>query len=153
MKITDITGEESVSADLTSNGKMDVLGELGQLLANRIPGADPEAITKTLVERERLATTGVGGGIAIPHGKLDGATSVVVAIGISKTGIDFGAIDSAPVHIFFALVAPMDSSGDHLRALARISRMLKDPDVRERFRSVRDNGQLIELLREEDGKS
>lgn len=153
MKITNIIGLESVSSDLQSNGKMDVLSELGTLLSNRIPEIPEDAITKTLVERERLATTGVGGGIAIPHGKLAGINSIVAAIGISKTGIDFGAIDNGPVHIFFALVAPLNSSGDHLRALAQISRILKDPDNRDRFRSARDPQQLLEVLKEEDGKS
>ena len=153
MKITGIIGPESISADLNSNGKIDVLAELGELIEKQIPEVTAEVITKTLVDRERLATTGVGGGVAIPHGKILGINNIVAAVGISKTGIDFGAVDNAPVHIFVALVAPLNSSGDHLRALAQISRILKDPSTRERIRAARDNEQLFEVLKEEDGKS
>ena len=153
MNISNITGLESIATDLKSNGKMDVLSELGDLLASRIQDVSSQEITKVLVDRERLATTGVGSGVAIPHGKLSGINSIFVAFGISKTGIDFGAVDNAPVHIFVALIAPLDSSGDHLRALAQISRLLKDPDARDRLKSAGDGKQLLKILEEEDGKS
>ncbi|MDJ0761522.1 MAG: PTS sugar transporter subunit IIA [Myxococcota bacterium] len=152
MKLTDIIGLETISTDLKSSGKMDALGELGALLANRIQGVDIDIITKTLVERERLATTGVGGGIAIPHGKLAGLDAIYAAIGISRTGISFDAVDGAPVHIFVALIAPLNSSGDHLRALAKISRLLKEPDNRARFIGAQDSADLLKMVREEDEK-
>ena len=152
MKLVDIIHPERIRVDLISGGKMDVLSELGGLLSGdgALVGAD--AVTQTLVDRERLATTGVGGGVAIPHGKLEGLRSILAAVGISRTGISFDAVDNAPVHIFVALVAPLNSSGDHLRALARISRLLKDPSIRRRLIEARSSEDVYDIIRQEDGE-
>ena len=152
MKLADIIYPELICTDLASHGKVDVLAELGSLLANHHAGVNAETITKTLVERERLATTGVGEGVAIPHGKIDGLKQITVAIGVSKTGIPFDAVDNEPVHIFVALLAPLSSSGDHLRALARISRLLKEPTVRDKIVSAQTAEELYNMVCEEDGK-
>ncbi len=152
MNLVDIIHPARICTDLKSSSKMDVLTELGELLCEQCAGTEVGAVTKTLVDRERLATTGVGNGVAIPHGKLEALSSISAAIGISKTGIPFDAVDDAPVHIFVALVAPLNSSGDHLRSLARISRLLKEPTVRARLMEAQDAEQLYEVIREEDGK-
>ena len=152
MKLVDIIHPELICTDLTSSGKTDVLSELGTLLANKIQTVDANEITKILVERERLATTGIGEGVAIPHGKTEGIETIYAAVGISRTGVPFDAIDNDPVHIFIALLAPLSSSGDHLRALARISRLLKDPDIRGQLMGVRETEELFDILIEEDGK-
>ncbi len=152
MKLVEFIYPELVCTDLTSNSKMDVLQELGALLANINEQIDGLKATEILVERERLATTGVGEGIAIPHGKLEGLEKIVAAVGVSKTGIPFDAVDGLPVNIFVALLAPLDSSGDHLRALARISRLLKDPSIRQRMIQARSKEALFEVILVEDQK-
>lgn len=153
MNLAEIIHPESICTDLKSNGKLDVLAELGELLSKQAQHAGAESITKTLVERERLATTGVGGGIAIPHGKLENAKKITAAVGISKTGVPFDALDGEPVKIFVALLAPLASSGEHLRALARISRLLKDPESRVRFLEAADAQEIYRLIKEDDGKN
>ncbi len=152
MKLVDIIHPELICTDLTSSGKTDVLSELGTLLANKIETVDANEITKILVERERLATTGIGEGVAIPHGKTEGIETIYAAVGISRTGVPFDAVDNDPVHIFVALLAPLSSSGDHLRALARISRLLKDPGIRSQLMGVRETQELFDILISEDGK-
>lgn len=153
MNLADIIQSESICTDLKSNGKLDVLAELGELLSIQAPSAGADAITTTLVERERLATTGVGGGIAIPHGKLSAAKKISAAIGISKTGVPFDALDGEPVKIFVALLAPLASSGEHLRALARISRLLKDPESKLRLLEAADADEIYRIIKEDDEKS
>lgn len=152
MKLETIITPETICTDLASAGKLDVLGELGELLARGSSRLSPAAVTRILVERERLATTGVGEGVAIPHGKSDVLTQIVASVGISRTGVPFDSIDGAPVHIFVALMAPQSSSGDHLRALARVSRLLKDPAVRERLMGARTPQDAFEIIIEEDEK-
>ena len=138
--------------DLASAGKMEVLTELGELLSRSAENVDAKAITRAFVERERLATTGVGEGIAIPHAKIEGLTQNKIAIGISRTGIDFDAIDDKAVRIFVALGAPLNSSGEHLRLLAQISRLLKDPEIRNRLVDAKDSEELISIIRAEEAK-
>ncbi|MCP4675811.1 MAG: PTS sugar transporter subunit IIA [Deltaproteobacteria bacterium] len=152
MKLVDIIHPSRICTDLKSKGKMDVLAELGELLAEQGDDAKIQSITKTLVDRERLATTGVGHGVAIPHGKIEGLKSIVAAVGISRTGVPFDAVDDKAVHIFIALIAPLNSSGDHLRFLARISRLLKSPDIRARFIEAHDAEELFDMIDVEDGK-
>jgi len=152
MKIKDFISPASISVDLGSSAKMDVLAELGGLLAKASPRADEETITRVLVERERLATTGIGEGVAIPHGKLGDVSALCGAVGISRTGVQFDSVDGNPVHIFVALLAPANSASDHLKALARISRLLKDPDLRARLLEAKVPREAHDILLEEDGK-
>ena len=152
MKIADYLHPESVCADLKSTGKLDVLQEMGALLSNSCPTIKEEEITTILVERERLATTGIGEGVAIPHGKIDNLGQLVAALGISHTGIGFDAVDGNPVHIFVALLAPQSSTGEHLKALAQISRILKDISFRNRLLEKREAKEVYDAIIEEDGK-
>ncbi len=152
MKLVEFIHLDLICTDLTSSSKMDVLAELGTLLASNNEQIEGTKATEILVERERLATTGVGEGIAIPHGKLEGLENILAAVGISKTGIPFDAVDDLPVNIFVALLAPLDSSGDHLRALARVSRLLKDPDIRKHMITARTPESVFEIISDEDGK-
>jgi PTS system nitrogen regulatory IIA component len=103
-----------------------------------------------LLDREKLGSTGVGEGIAIPHGKLAGLPKIVVGFGRSKTGVHFDAIDGKPVQILFLLIAPEDSPGTHLKALARISRLLKDVAFRQRLLAAQGADELMEIIRTED---
>jgi len=152
MKIADLLELKSINADISSSGKMDVLSELSGLLAASCNEINAEQATRILLERERLATTGIGDGVAIPHGKVNNLDSIYAAVGISKTGIPFDAVDGRPVHIFVALLAPQGSTGDHLKALARISRLLKDPSFRENLLTAQTSEDVYKALLEEDGK-
>ena len=153
MKILDIlTSEELVAPDLAGADKTAVLRELAQHLARAHQGIDPDRLVEVLWERERLGSTAIGDGIAIPHGKMPGLSGVIGAFGRHPKGVDFESLDGSPTHLFFLLVAPEDSVGQHLKALARVSRLLKDRAFRERLLAAPDRSALFQLIREEDEK-
>jgi len=152
MKISEFLLPEAVTSDLVSSGKLDVLSELGRLLASVCPNSNEDDIVAALVERERLATTGIGDGVAIPHAKSDRLTQIRGALGISRTGIPFDAVDGKPVHIFVALLAPQGVAGEHLKALARISKLVREPDFRNRLMTTQNAQELYDAIVEEDGK-
>ncbi len=105
-----------------------------------------------LNERERLGSTAIGDGIAIPHGKIRGITQILGAFGRSTRGLDFDSLDGNPTHLFFLLIAPEESTSLHLKALARVSRLFKDGAFRQHLLEARDAGELYRLLKEEDSK-
>jgi PTS system nitrogen regulatory IIA component len=107
---------------------------------------------QALEDRERLNSTALGEGVAIPHGKLAGVKRVLAAFGRSSQGVDFSSLDGKPTHLFFLLVAPEDSAGAHLKALARISRLLKDQGFRAKLLRASDARELYRTIREEDEK-
>ncbi len=150
MKVLDFLELDSVTIDLKSQTKQDAISELAQLLHanNRIP--DAAAVTISLLEREKLGSTGIGQGIAIPHAKSPSVDRVVAALGISRKGIDFDALDGEPVYLVFLLIAPPDSSGLHLKVLARISRLLKDKFFRQALREAKSSDEIQKIIREED---
>ncbi|MCS6926559.1 MAG: PTS sugar transporter subunit IIA [Candidatus Binatia bacterium] len=152
MRVVDILTEDLVIPQLQSTTKADVLRELAQHLAAHHPDIQTEQLVNVLLDRERLGTTAIGEGIAIPHGKLPGLKGVIAVFGRSLKGIDCHSLDGAPTKLFFLLVAPEDSAGIHLKALARVSRMLKDKGFRERLLQGRDRTDLYQIIREEDGK-
>ena len=133
MRLADFIEQGAISAELSSTTKDDVLTELAGLLARICPAHSESSIATILSERERLATTGIGDGVAIPHGKSEQLEVIKGAVGISRNGVDYDAVDGGPVYIFVALLAPLASTGDHLKALARVSRILKEPQVRARL--------------------
>ena len=151
MQIADLLTPDSVIPVLTAASKKQALQELSRVAAERT-GLPERQIFDVLLERERLGTTGVGRGVAIPHGKLPGLKRVIAAFGRSPSGIDFSSLDGKPTHLFFLLVAPEDSAGAHLKALARISRLLKDDAFRARLMRAGDAGELYRTIREEDEK-
>jgi nitrogen PTS system EIIA component len=147
MKLTDFISERSVSADLAATDKKRVLAELSALLAEEARGVRDDDILDALEAREAVATTGIGGGIAIPHAKLRGVKRVVGAVGVSKDGIDFAAIDGAPVHVFVALLSPeTGGAGDHLKILSRLSQLLRDAAFRGRLVSEGSAAGIIAAL-------
>src|SRR4029450_3327723 len=133
MKIEDILAQDLVLPDLAGRSKTDVLIELATAVARQHPELDRERLLQALEDRERLNSTALGDGVAIPHGKLSGIKRVFAAFARSKQGVDFHSLDGEPTHLFFLLVAPEDSGGGHLKALARISRLLKDESFRTRL--------------------
>ncbi len=106
-----------------------------------------------LLEREKLGSTGIGDGIAIPHGKLAGLDEMVIAFGRSREGIDFEAMDGKPVHLFFLLMAPENSAGQHLKALAKISRMMKDELYRRALLEAKTHEDLVRIIAEKDDET
>jgi PTS system nitrogen regulatory IIA component len=152
MRLPDIIDRGALEIDMRSTSKAETLGELGLLLARSLPELDPGEITECLLHREQLATTGVGDGVAIPHGKLAGIGRIVGALGLARSGIAFDAIDGQPVTILVALLAPPDATSDHLKALARVSRLLKDRSFRERLLASRSNDEAFRILAEEDAR-
>jgi PTS system nitrogen regulatory IIA component len=152
MRIMDILGEDGIVAALRGRSKDDVIQELAGVVAERHPDIDRSRLVRALEERERLNSTALGEGIAIPHGKLPGLRRVVAAFGRSPSGVDFSSLDGKPTHLFFLLVAPEDSAGAHLKALARISRLLKDESFRARLMAAGTGADLYRTIREEDEK-
>ncbi len=152
MKIEDILAEDLVLADLKGRAKSDVLVELADAVVERHPELDKARLVGALEEREHLNSTALGDGVAIPHGKLPGLRRVLAAFGRSRTGVDFQSLDGKPTHLFFLLVAPEDSAGAHLKALARISRLLKDPAFRARLLEAPDAGAIWATIRDEDAR-
>ncbi|MBW1859759.1 MAG: PTS sugar transporter subunit IIA [Deltaproteobacteria bacterium] len=149
MKIIDSLQEETIISELDATDKKGVLEELTGPVV-KISGVDQEEMVRVLLERERLGSTGIGGGIAIPHGKLKSLQSLLVSFGRSHKGVDFEAIDGKPAHLFFLLMAPENSTGDHLRMLAGISRLLKDDKFRQRLMTAEDQHKLYTVIADED---
>ena len=150
MQITDMFRKQYIIEDLQARSKRAVLAELSEIFTRDHSGIPGEAMVDVLLDREKLGSTGIGDGIAIPHGKLKGLDSLVISFGRSREGIDFDAIDGKPVHIFFLLMAPESSTGQHLKALAKISRMLKDQEFRSDLMSARSAEEIYRKIAEKD---
>lgn len=153
MKITEMLKREFVLEQLKAANKRDALAELAGVFAQGRINVDTEAMLHVLLERERLGSTGIGDGIAIPHGKLPGLEEMVVSFGRSREGIAFEAMDGKPVHLFFLLMAPENSAGQHLKALAKISRMLKDANFRKNLLEAKMHEDLFRIIAEKDDET
>ena len=152
MKITDFLTIDTIIPALNQNEKNKVLEELANLLSASRPVLDKNKVLEVLLERERISTTAIGEGVAIPHGKLAGVDRVLGAFARSPEGVDFASLDGGPTHLFFALIAPENAAADHLKALARISRLLKDEAFRRRLMAGRSTEELFTIIAEEDEK-
>jgi PTS system nitrogen regulatory IIA component len=154
MKIGDFLNSKAVSAGLKSTTKADVIAELVDLLirAGSIDKKHRKKVLEILMAREALGSTAIGQGIAIPHGKYENIKKLVGCLGVSKKGIDFDSLDGEPAYIFFLLVAPVDAAGPHLKALARISRLLKDKYIRETLKTAADDKSILTIVQQEDGR-
>ncbi|MBT8367441.1 MAG: PTS sugar transporter subunit IIA [Deltaproteobacteria bacterium] len=149
MKITDVLDKEAILADLKAQNKKGILEELVAPVAE-IANVNQEALVKVLMERERLGSTGIGGGIGIPHGKMKNLESLVLGFGLSRRGVDFESLDGRPTHIFFLLITPENSTGLHLKLLARISRILKNEPFKDRLLNASGRDEILDIIREED---
>lgn len=150
MKIVDYLDESLIISDLACSDKNAVLKKFADCVSQQFPKIPADEVFTILKEREDLGSTGIGGGIAIPHGKTKKIDTLIAAFARSLEGISFDAIDEQPVKLFFLLLAPEDSAGLHLKALAKISRMLKDPKFREQLTDAKDAAELFQVIREED---
>ncbi|MDW7709206.1 MAG: PTS sugar transporter subunit IIA [Deferrisomatales bacterium] len=152
MKLLDFLDRGRIVPRLEARDKQGVLSELSEVLVSEgIVGSAGEAV-HVLLERERLGSTGIGEGIAIPHGKLRELKDVVAVFGRSAGGVDFDSMDGAPVQLFFLLMAPENSASTHLKALARISRLLKDRGFREELLQADTREALFQIISREDEK-
>ena len=152
MKITDFLTPDRVIADLAEKEKSAVLKEMAGHLADTESGPDAAQILRVLQDREKISTTAIGEGVAIPHGKLPNVQKVSGLFARSLQGVDFVSLDGEPTYLFFTLIAPQDAAADHLKALARISRLLKDPDLRRRLLAAATNQELYNIIAVEDQK-
>ncbi|MDJ0851222.1 MAG: PTS sugar transporter subunit IIA [Myxococcota bacterium] len=152
MKIMDILVKDAVILDLGVRSKRDVLAEMANALAKCEPQIEADRLLEVLLEREALQSTGIGEGVAIPHGKMVGLDRLVASFARSVDGVDFESIDGAATHHFFLLVVPEHSGGQYLKALARISRFFRDAAFRERLNEVETLEDVIQAIEEEDAK-
>lgn len=148
----DILVKDGVILDLASDSKDAVLAEMADAIAAAEPALDNAKLLEVLMAREGLQSTGIGDGVAIPHGKIQGLDRLVASFARSVKGVDFESIDEQPTHLFFLLVVPEDSSGLHLQALARISRFFRDLDFREKLMSAKGTDDVLRAIEEEDAK-
>lgn len=151
MKIDSFLKFEAVVPDLVSREKNGALQELAHVLAKAVNGLDENLIFKALAERERLGSTGIGDGIAIPHAKVNGPNQIFGALGRSKKGVDFESADGKPTHLLFLLIAPNNSVVSHLAALERVSKLLEKTEIRTMLMEV-DDDKLYETIITADNK-
>lgn len=136
-------------ADLTSTTKHGIIRELARAVAP-VAGIAAEDIAAVLMERESLGSTGIGGGIAIPHGKLSSVTQIILGFGRSKAGVTYDSLDGKPVHIFFLLLTPENSTGGHLKVLAQISKLLKMDRFKQELITAETIDDIHEFILEQD---
>lgn len=154
MNITDFLDKSAISTDIKSQDKEGAISELVSLLAasGGIKPAEKSEILRRLHEREMLGSTGIGKGVAIPHAKCPKLKKMTAAFGLSKEGIDFKSLDGERTKIFFLLLAPGETPGPHLKALAKISRLLDDKFVRDRLKTAKNNQEVLKILKAEESK-
>jgi PTS system nitrogen regulatory IIA component len=152
VRLADILRESCVVADIKGKTKKEILLELVEPLkeTNLIDNVD--AVVKIIMEREKLGSTGIGDGVAIPHGKMKNIDNIICAVGRSQEGVDFDAVDRRPVHIFFLVLAPEDSASLHLKVLSRISKILRDPSFRKTILKLANAHEIYANVIETDDK-
>jgi nitrogen PTS system EIIA component len=152
MTLLDILSAQSTVVGLKSDSKDGIIEELVDALADGTVITDRGKVLQAVLEREKIMSTGIGDGIAIPHGKSDAVNSLAAALGIHKRGIDFDALDGEPAYVFFLLVSPANISGPHIKALARISRLLKNDSFKKKLITADSPEEIIEIIRSEEEK-
>ena len=150
MTLLDILSADSTLVDLKGETKEDIIAELVDTLAVGDAISDRDKVLQAVLEREKIMSTGIGDGIAIPHGKSDAVEKLVAALGTQRRGVDFDALDGAPAYVFFLLVSPANVSGPHIKALARISRLLKNDDFKKKLIAAETAAEIIEIIETEE---
>lgn len=152
MKIVDLIRLEMILPALKASEKSGIIKELASHIAAQHGNVESDTLAKILADREALASTAIGEGVAIPHGKMAAVNEIVACLGRAKRGVDFDSMDGHPTYLFFVLVAPEASTGAHLKALARISRVFKDSEFRRRLLEADDAQAMFEIIAEEDAR-
>jgi fructose-specific phosphotransferase system IIA component len=150
MKISELLSISTIKINMESTTKKEALAELLDVLVSAKKIVDKDEVLNALLEREKLGTTGVGQGIAIPHAKVDSVDNICVALGVSKSGINFNSLDGEPVQIIFLFVAPPKAASEHLKVLAKVSQLLKDRYFRDPLKEATSAKEIIELIKEEE---
>ena len=146
MRLTEILKPENIKVPLTSTTKTEAIGELVNLLADNKAITDPKKVLDSVLDREATRTTGIGNGLAIPHGKCAGTADLVMAIGKAATPIDFQAIDGRPVTLIWLLTSPPDKTGPHIHALARISRLMTIDKFRQSLAEAKTAQEIYDAI-------
>ncbi|HOE17993.1 MAG TPA: PTS sugar transporter subunit IIA [Syntrophorhabdaceae bacterium] len=152
MKITEILQEQCIVADIKGQTKREVISELVEALAKARLIEDVVTAVNVVMDREKLGSTGIGNGVAVPHGKLKNINNIMCAFGRSQNGVDFDAVDRAPVYIFFLVLAPEDSASLHLKVLSRITKILRDQSLRKKIIKFTNVSDIYTSILEEDEK-
>jgi fructose-specific phosphotransferase system IIA component len=152
MLLTQILRQKCVKVPLEGKDKESVITELVELLDANGALLDKEAALDAVFTREHTRSTGIGSGIAIPHGKCKAVKELVMAFGIASEGIDFASVDGKPVTIVILLVSPSDQTGPHIQALARISRLMLDEEFRQSLEKSTSSDELYELLNNKENE-
>ena len=150
MSLTELLDESAVLVNLKGTQKQDVIEELAEALTASGKISDNREVLQAVLEREKIMSTGIGKGVAIPHGKCKAVDKLVGVLGIKKEGVDFQSLDEQPVFLFFLLVSPLNVSGPHIRALAHISRLLRHDNLRKRLIATETPREVLELITEEE---
>jgi mannitol/fructose-specific phosphotransferase system IIA component (Ntr-type) len=148
VQLTELLTPDRIKIPLASSEKEDLLRELVELAGAGVAGPEREALLQAVLDREAVLSTGIGGGVAIPHGKSPAVDSLVLAAGVAPQGVDFEALDGQPVQLFFLLVGPEAAAGEHVKALSRISRLLRRDTFRSRLAAAADPREFYRILSE-----
>lgn len=148
MLLTDLLTTGRIKIPLQSSSKDDLLRELVDLAARGAEVADRDEVLRAVMDREEVLSTGIGHGVAIPHGKSSSVSELVLVAGVTRGGVDFEALDGKPVHLFFLLVGPESAAGQHVKALSRISRLLRRESFRQRLIDAPDARTFHSVLAE-----
>ncbi len=150
MKLSELLDESVIEMGLESTEKEEVLNELIEVLVRAGRVRDREAALEAILTRERMATTGIGNGIAVPHGKHRSVRTLTAALGISRAGVEYDAADGASVHVVFLVLAEVNNPGPHVRCLGEIARLLMVPGFCDRLRRAKDGAEALALIRAEE---
>lgn len=150
--LSDLLSSVRVKVPLEATNKEAALRELVAVLAEDQAIADPEDVLRVVRDRERILSTGIGHGVALPHGKSDACPDLSIAAGVTRAPIEFDALDQAPVQLIFLLVGPESAAGPHIKALSRISRLVRQPELRQRLMAVQDSQAFLDILREAENE-
>ena len=150
MRLLDVLSEDVVKVGLESEEKDEVIAELVELLVRAGKLTDRSRAIRAIEERERMGTTGIGRGVAIPHGKDRSVTKLTAALGISSNGIEFDAMDNQPVFVVFLVLAEPDNPGPHVQCLAEITRLLQVPGFYKRLIGARTSKEALDIIRGEE---
>jgi mannitol/fructose-specific phosphotransferase system IIA component (Ntr-type) len=150
--LSDLLSSVRVKVPLEATTKEAALRELVAVLADDQAIANSDDVLRVVRDRERILSTGIGHGVALPHGKSDACPDLSIAAGVTREPIEFDALDQAPVQLIFLLVGPESAAGPHIKALSRISRLVRQPELRQRLMAVQDSQAFLDILREAENE-
>ena len=153
MRITEFLKLEAVIPTLVARNKFEIITELAAVAAKTVPSISPARILEVLTEREKVGSTGMEKGVAIPHGRLPELQALTACFGVSREGVDFDARDGKPSHFFFVLLAPENSAGVHLKALSKVSRLFRSDSLRDAILAAPTATDIYSLIAQEDGRA